>query len=184
MKHSSPSRLFLLLLLAALPPSQPLCAADGEPDLECLVERSRKMRIEGGDRDDKTERVSFDLKLTNKKWKEAVEDLRGIFYVFGESVHDRKAFKLVQKEEFDVAIGPRGTFETTTPVATMKYDTTFASFGEKYRGWVLLLEDEEGKTVYENASSVFMKETSRLAELDVGDYCDREGRKIPEPQRP
>lgn len=178
------SRLSLLLLVSALVPSQPLCAADGEPDLECLVERSRKMRIEGGDHDDKTERVSFDVKLTNKNWKEPVEALKGIFYVFGESVHDRKAFKLVQKEEFDVEIEPRGTFETTTPVATMKYDTTFASFGEKYRGWVLMLQDEDGDTVYENASSVFMKETARLAKLDVGDYCDREGKKVAEPQRP
>lgn len=176
-------RLFLPVLVCALLPWQPLCAADAEPDLECLVERSRKMRIEGGDHDDKTERVSFDVKLTNKNWKEPVEDLKAVFYVFGESVHDRKAFKLVQKEEFDVEIEPRGTFETTTPVATMKYDTTFASFGEKYRGWVLVLEDEDGDTVYESASSVFMKETARLAKLDVGDYCDREGKKVSEPQR-
>jgi hypothetical protein len=99
-------------------------------------------------------------------------------------VHDRKAFKLVQKESFDVEIEPRGTFETSTPVAEMKYDTTDASFGEKYRGWVLMVENEDGETVYENASSVFMKETARLAKLEVGDYCDREGKKLAEPQKP
>lgn len=185
MKSSSPlASVVVLTLLTALLPSWPVRAADGKPDLECQVERSRKMRIEGGDHDDKTERVSFDIKLTNKNWKEPVEGLKGIFYVFGESVHDRKAFKLVQKEDFDVQIEARGTFETSTPVATMKYDTTFASFGEKYRGWVLMLENEDGETVYEDASSVFMKETARLAKLDIGDYCDREGKKIPEPQRP
>ena len=172
----------LLLFLACILPGNS-SASDQKPDLECLVERSRKMRIEGGDHDDKTEKVSFDIKLTNKNWKEPVGGLTGIFYVFGESVHDRKAFKLVQKENFDVEIEPRGTFETTTPVAEMKYDTTDASFGEKYRGWVLMLENEDGETVYENASSVFMKETARLAKLDVGDYCDKEGKKIAEPQR-
>lgn len=185
MKSSSPlASVVVLTLLTALLPPWPVRAADGKPDLECQVERSRKMRIEGGDHDDKTERVSFDIKLTNKNWKEPVEGLKGIFYVFGESVHDRKAFKLVQKEDFDVQIEARGTFATSTPVATMKYDTTFASFGEKYRGWVLMLENEDGETVYEDASSVFMKETARLAKLDIGDYCDREGKKIPEPQRP
>jgi hypothetical protein len=160
-----------------------LSAADDKPDLECQIERSRKMRVEGGDHDDKTEKVSFDIKLTNKNWKDPVEGLTGVFYVFGESVHDRKAFKLVQKESFDVEMEPRGTFETSTPVAEMKYDTTFASFGEKYRGWVLMLENGDGETVYENASSVFMKETARLAKLDVGDYCDKDGKKVAEPQR-
>lgn len=177
-------RLCLTVLLIACGQPWAASAAEEKPDLECLIERSRKMRIEGGDHDDKTERVSFDIKLTNKDWKNPVEGLTGVFYVFGESVHDRKAFKLVQKESFDVDIEARGTFETTTPVAEMKYDTTFASFGEKYRGWVLVLENDDGETVYEDASSVFMKETARLAKLDVGDYCDREGRKMPEPQRP
>jgi hypothetical protein len=173
----------LLLFLACLQPWS-LSASDQKPDLECQIERSRKMRIEGGDHDDKTEKVSFDIKLTNRNWKEPVGGLTGIFYVFGESVHDRKAFKLVQKESFDVEIEPRGTFETSTPVAEMKYDTTFASFGEKYRGWVLMVENEDGETVYENASSVFMKETARLAKLEVGDYCDREGKKLAEPRKP
>ena len=171
----------MVLLACAQPWS--LSAANEKPDLECQVERSRRMRIEGGDHDDKTEKVSFDIKLTNKNWKEPVRGLTGFFYVFGESVHDRKAFKLVQRESFDVEIEPRGTFETSTPVAEMKYDTTFASFGEKYRGWVLVLENGDGETVYENASSVFMKETARLARLDVGDYCDKEGKTIAEPQR-
>lgn len=176
-------RLSLLLVLLACAQPWGLSAADEKPDLECQIERSRKMRVEGGDHDDKTEKVSFDIKLTNKNWKDPVEGLTGVFYVFGESVHDRKAFKLVQKESFDVEMEPRGTFETSTPVAEMKYDTTFASFGEKYRGWVLMLENGDGETVYENASSVFMKETARLAKLDVGDYCDKDGKKVAEPQR-
>jgi hypothetical protein len=185
MKNPSSPRRRLSLLLVLLACAQPwsLSAADEKPDLECQIERSRKMRVEGGDHDDKTEKVSFDIKLTNKNWKDPVEGLTGVFYVFGESVHDRKAFKLVQKESFDVEMEPRGTFETSTPVAEMKYDTTFASFGEKYRGWVLMLENGDGETVYENASSVFMKETARLAKLDVGDYCDKDGKKVAEPQR-
>ncbi len=174
---------YVCLFLIALIPPLPGCAGDGKPDLECQIERSRKQRIEGGDFDDKTERVSFDIKLTNKNWKEPVEGVRGIFYIFGESVHDRKAFKLVLKEDFDVHIEPRGTFETSTPVATMMYDTTGASFGEKYRGWVLVLENRDGDTFYENASSVFMKETGLLAKLGIGDFCDREGKPVPEPQR-
>jgi hypothetical protein len=46
-----------------------------------------------------------------------------------------------------------------------------------------MLENGDGETVYENASSVFMKETARLAKLDVGDYCDKDGKKVAEPQR-
>ena len=186
MKHprlSSRRLVVAALLLIIGTPCLPASAPE-RPDLECKVERSRKMRVEGGDHDDKTERVSFDIKLTNRNWKKAVTELTGTFYVFGESVHDRKAYKLVQKETFGIDIDARGTFETSTPIAEMKYDTTFASFGEKYRGWVLVLQNGDGDTVYENASSVFMKDSEPLATLDVGDYCNRDGKKISEPKRP
>jgi hypothetical protein len=177
-------RLLALFLALAFVAPWTAPAAEKEPELECQIKRSRKMRIEGGDYDDKTEKISFDITLTNKHWKEPVSGLNGVFYVFGESVHDRKAFKLVQKENFRVEIEPRGTFETTTPIAEMKYDTTGASFGEKYRGWVLCLENEEGLKVYEEASSAFIKDTTPLAKLDVGEFCDREGKLIAKPERP
>jgi hypothetical protein len=178
-------RLLALATLLALfwPPAAGAQSTLQKPQLDCLVERSRKVRIEGGDHDDKIERVSFDINLTNKNWKEPVEGLTGTFYVFGQSVHDRKAFKLVQKETFPVEIDARGKFTATTPVAEMKFDTTFASFGEKYRGWVLRLENGDGDTVFEQASSVFLSDTEQLPKLAVGEFCDKETKKIAEPQR-
>lgn len=176
--------LALASLLAVLwPPAAGAQSTLNKPQLDCVVERSRKVRIEGGDYDDKTERISFDINLTNKNWKEPVEGLTGTFYIFGQSVHDRKAFKLVQKETFPVQIDARGKFTTTTPAAEMKFDTTGASFGEKYRGWVLRLENGDGDTVFEQASSVFISDTERLPKLAVGDFCDKEAKKIAEPQR-
>ncbi|MBE2179222.1 MAG: hypothetical protein IAE97_02005 [Chthoniobacterales bacterium] len=179
--HSLHRLFFLGFLLAAF--SADAMAQGAAPQLECLVTKSKKTRIEGGDYDDKTQRVAFDINVINKSMSGTTGPLQAVFYSFGESVHDRKAFKLLQKDVFDFDLAPRGSVNHTTPEIELKFDTTNASFGEKYKGWVLLVTDGEGKTVFEQKSSVFIAEATNLPNLKIGDFCNKNAEPIPAPAR-
>lgn len=158
-------------------------AQSGSPQLECTVNSSRKTRIEGGDHDDKTQRVSFDIILRNKSLSTATGPLNAMFYTFGESVHDRRAFKLLQKEPFDFDLDPRGSHNHATPQIELKFDTTGLSFGEKYRGWILQVHNEEGEMVFEQKSAGFLNDTTNLASLKIGEFYNQNAEPIPEPKR-
>lgn len=180
----NPLNLIGVLTLAFIAsPALDVLAQTSKPQLECLVERSRSVRIEGGDFDDRTERVCLDVTITNKNWSQPAGDLRGTIYIFGESVHDRKACKLLQKETFPFDLEKRGSFKTTTPEVELKWDKTGASFGDKYRGWVLRVESASGELVIEEKSSPFIGDTSDLPLLKTGSYSDKNCRPVPEPKR-
>lgn len=153
------------------------------PQLECTVNSSRKTRIEGGDYDDKTQRVSFDITLKNKSLSNATGPLNAVFYAFGESVHDRRAFKLLQKESFDFDLEARGSHNHATPQIELKFDTTGLSFGEKYRGWILQVHNGEGEMVFEQQSSGFINGTADFANLELGKFYNHKAEPIPEPKR-
>lgn len=175
-------RLFFVGFLFAAFASD-IMAQRAAPQLECLLTKSKKTRIEGGDYDDKTQRVAFDINVINKSMSASTGPLHAVFYSFGESVHDRKAFKLLQKDVFDFDLAPRDSANHTTPTIELKFDTTNASFGEKYRGWVLLVTDEEGKTVFEQKSSVFIADATNLPNLKIGDFCNKNAEPVPAPKR-
>lgn len=156
-------------------------AQKAAPQLECAVTSSKRTRIEGGDYDDKTQKLSFDVSMTNKSMSKATGPLQATFYSFGECVNDRKVFKLLQKDTFDFELAPRGNFIHTTPQIELKYDTTGATFGEKHKGWILQIADGEGTMVFEQRSSAFIADMQNLPNLKVGDYCDKNLKTVGEP---
>ena len=117
------------------------------------VVRNRRSRTEGGDFDDKKERIEMKVKLANPDPKLSVEKWKGEIYVFCESILDRSAIKLVITQQFDVAISSRGNQEFVTEQAETMYDTTGARFGFRYEGWVLLVKDGAGKVLIAKATS-------------------------------
>lgn len=162
--------------LAVFLTGQPLPAeASDKPSLTCTADRSRSVRIKGGDWDDKTEQIQFDLCIRNNSMSKPTGDLSATFYVIGEDAGQRKKYKLLQKEEIDFSLEPRGTHTATTPEIKLKWDNTDAIFGEKYRGWVMLVKDDAGEVVSESASSSFLDSTAYLEEMSVGDYLDDSG---------
>ena len=151
-----------------------LKAAD-KPSLTCTADRSRSVRIKGGDWDDKTEKIQFDLSIRNNSLSKPTGELSASFFVIGEDAGERKKYKLLQKEEIDFSLEARGTHTATTPEIKLKWDNTDAIFGEKYRGWVMLVKDDTGEVVSEAASSFFLDSTDYLDEMEVGDYLDDSG---------
>lgn len=168
------SKLLIIAAIIALAPAV-VAAPTEKPRLDCTVARSKSVRIKGGDWDDKTEKVSFDIAVFNNSLSKPVESLRAMFFVIGEDASDRKKFKLLQKEEFSFSLEPRAKHEATTPEIELKWDDTGAIFGDKYKGWVLQIYDPTDEILVETASSSFLRSTGYLTDMSVGDRLDKTG---------
>lgn len=117
------------------------------------VVRNKRSRIEGGDWDDKMDRIELKVKIANTDPQLSMSGLKGEIFVFAESILDRSAVKLLISQTFDLSLAPRGTFEFMTSQVDTAYDTTGARFGHKYEGWVLRLWDSAGAVVLSKATS-------------------------------
>jgi hypothetical protein len=138
------------------------------------VVRMKRSRTEGGDFDDKRERIEMKVKLTNTDNKLSADKLKGELYVFGESILDRTAVKLLDAQQFDFSLPPRGSHEMTTDEVVTMYDTTGARFGHKYEGWVLRVRDSAGQVVLAKASAPsLLKGVEKAASLTKDRSYDR-----------
>lgn len=146
------------------------------PRVTATVEQSQKVKIEGGDFDDKLQRIAFDITITNQSLSQPCEGLSLEFYMVGQAVTQPSRLTLLQREKRDFSLEPRGVFTTQTPEVQLKWDTTGAAFGDKYRGWVLRVFDNEGKQVLKQSSSAFISDTADLSKLKVGDSFDKQGK--------
>ena len=162
------------IVALAASPTAPASPGD-KPSLTCTADRSRSVRMTGGDWDDRTERISFDLSVRNNSMSKPTGELKAMFFVVGEDAGERKKYKLLQKEEMTFSLEARGEHTATTPEIKLKWDDTDAIFGDKYRGWVLLVQNDAGETVAEAASSSFLSSTAYLPDMDVGDYLEKSG---------
>jgi len=117
------------------------------------VIRARKTRIEGGDFDDKIDRISLRLKISNPDARLASAPMQGTIYVFADSILRRGYRVLLDKTPFSLNLAARQSTETATPEVSTAYDTTNARFGYKYGGWVVVLKDAKGTTVFSKASA-------------------------------
>jgi hypothetical protein len=165
----------LVSALALTAVSTAIANPGDKPSLTCTADRSRSVRVKGGDWDDKTEKIQFDLTFRNDSMSKPTGGLSATFFVIGEDAGERNKFKLLQKESIDFSLEGRGTHETRTPEIKLKWDNTGAIFGEKYRGWILQVRDNAGDIVSEASSSSFLRSTDYLADMEVGDYLDKSG---------
>lgn len=153
------------------------------PRVSVKVAQSQKLKIEGGDFDDKLQRIAFDIAITNESLSNPGEGLSFEFYVFGQAVTQPGKLTLLQKERRDFSLEPRGTFTAETPEVQLQWDTTGAAFGDKYRGWVIRILDAEGKQMLQQTSSAFLTDTKNLPNLAVGSSFDKKCLPIGAPRR-
>jgi len=138
------------------------------------VVRMKRSRIEGGDFDDKRERIELKVKLTNTDTKLSADQSKGEIFIFAESILDRTALKLLAVEAFDFSLPPRGIHEFVTPEVVTTYDTTGARFGHKYEGWVLRIRDKTGDLVLTKSSSpTLLKGSEKATALTKDALYDR-----------
>lgn len=138
------------------------------------VVRMKKSRVEGGDFDDKTDRIELKVKLSNSDTSVSAENLKGEIYVLAESILDRSALKLLGSQTFNFSLPARGTHELATDELVTAYDTTGARFGYKYEGWILRIRDAAGNLVAVKSSSpTLLKNAEKITALAVGRDFDR-----------
>lgn len=146
-----------------------------EQRVQVEVVRDKKTRVQGGDFDDRTDRISFTLKLTNTDTKVAFADCKAEFFVFAQSILNRKAFQLLGSDKFDFSLAPRGvhTF-VSTEVVTM-WDKTGAKFGSQYDSWVLVVRDKDGKVLLKKSTSpTWLPVADKLGGLQKDSFYERD----------
>ncbi|MDQ3621332.1 MAG: hypothetical protein M3463_02435 [Verrucomicrobiota bacterium] len=187
MKPYPLSVLTAFLVLVSLPEIQgqlPSPQGSFEQRVKADVARKKRTRTEGGDFDDKLDRIVFTVKLTNTETKVAFEACKGEFYVFAQSVVNPRAFQLIGSERFSFALPPRATHEFETPEWITRWDTTGARFGAKYDSWVLVIRDTTGKVILKKSSSPpWLPVADKMNELPVNSFYNRELKTVQMPGR-
>ena len=138
------------------------------------VARMKLTRTGGGDYDDKTEKLTFKVKMRNGSTRITFTDLKVEFFLFGICQEDRKSLKLMQRTEQRVTLQPLKEFVYDTPEVVSMWDNTDAVFGDKYKGWCMLIYSPTGELLAEKTVSAFLKNTDRLPGLTQGQYYDNE----------
>lgn len=138
------------------------------------VVRIKKSRTEGGDFDDKRDRISLRVKLTNSDTAVAANQLKGEVYIFAAGILDRNVVKLLGNEAFDFSLPPRGSHEFVAGEVHTEFDTTGARFGYRYEGWLLRVRDNAGAVILVKSSMPTMaKNAEKIATLASGHTYDR-----------
>jgi hypothetical protein len=138
------------------------------------VVRVKKTRIEGGDFDDKKDRIVLKVKLTNSDMKLSYPNYKGEIYMLAESMIRRQTLQLLGSEKFEFSLEPRGTFEHQTEEVVTAWDNSGAIFGAKYDGWIFLVRDSSGEIVLKKASSpTNLQYLDKLPELKKGKFYSK-----------
>lgn len=108
--------------------------------LRAEINRMRRARVEGGDFDDKIDRIKINLRITNTDNGIAYEGLKGTVYVLVKSINMRGVNKVLDMESFSFDLPPLNKWEDQSREYASGFDTTYATWGYQYAGWVFVLE--------------------------------------------
>lgn len=166
---------FLLnVLTGSAFPAEPL-TSKSEFDSKVTVSavRNKKTKIEGGDFDDKKDRITFTIKLRNSDPNRPFPGLKLEFYLFGQSMVNTKALQFLQKYEKELNLDPLQEVELLTPEVVTAWDNTGAIFGAKYKGWYLRVYGANGDLLAEKNTTTFLDDTTGLTRLQVNKFYTR-----------
>lgn len=151
-----------------------------EQRVQVDAQRSRKTRITGGDFDDKTDRITFTVKLTNADTKAAFNDCNGEFYVWAQGIVDRRAYRLLSVDKFTFSLPPRGTHSLESTEGTTMFDTTGVRFGARYDSWVLVVRDSADEVIFKKSTSPpWLLVADKMGALNANAYYDRNLKLVP-----
>lgn len=138
--------------------------------------RKRRQRTEGGDYDDKTDKIQFVVKLTNRETNKEVKGLKAVVVLSAQNVVERKKFMVLLREEFPVELGTgkASVFEHETKEATTMYDDEYmAKGGERYDGWlVAILNSEDQIVAYKTSNEGFNQHIAKIKGLEKQSWFD------------
>lgn len=138
------------------------------------VSRIKTTRTEGGDWDDKQDSIAFKIKLRNGDPNKSFDGIKIDLFVFGQSIENKKAYRLLQRTQQTISLAPLQVLEIDTTPFVSKWDDTDAIFGEKYKGWYLRVHSPDGQLLLEKNVSSFLGSTESLDTLVEGKYYDKD----------
>ena len=156
-------------------PTAPAAGAKlAEQRIAVDAQRSKKSRIEGGDADDRLDRITFNVKLTNNDTKAAFEECKSEFYVLAQSITNRNAYQVLGVTPSSFTLPPRGTHSFATDEVVTKWDKTDARFGSQYHAWVLVIRDKaDGVLLKKTSIPAWATVAEKLSTMGTGKYFDR-----------
>lgn len=142
------------------------------------VDRLKKTRIEGGDFDDKRDRIAFKLAFHNRDPNRPFPGLKLEFYLFAQNITNPQSYKCLQKFEKSIALEPLQELKFTSPEVTTEWDDTGAIFGAKYKGWYLVVRNANGEIMEtKNTVSIFA-DPAGLSGVTEGASYDRKFKSV------
>lgn len=175
-KHSAPPSVAEAASRPAAVASVSSEASSVKPAERITVEvvRKKATRTEGGDWDDKKDRISLKVKFVNLDSKIAFDNFKVEVYTYGQSILDPKITKLLGAQTFPFSLPAFGKHEISTDECTTEYDTTGARFGYQYQGWIIRIHDAKGNLVIEKATNpTLAKSAEKLIKLRVNQETAR-----------
>jgi hypothetical protein len=149
----SKARWWPAILVAAAfggPAKAEMPRAKNPPRVGLDANRMRFTKVAGGDWDDRTQKVQLEVTVENLDFNRPVSGLTLHYWALAESLVDKKAFLVIDRGEFavDLTNKPDGREITQKgALVTLKWDDTGAIFGERYKGYVLVLTNAQNEAV-------------------------------------
>jgi hypothetical protein len=167
---------FMLLAVAVtggIAGTMPL--AKNPPKIQMEASRSRRTTIEGGDYDDKLQKVQLEIVVKNLDLNKKVEGMTVHFWAFGQSQLDRKAYKVIDAGEFPIALDgtPEGR-EVRHQCEEIKlaWDNTDVKFGQAYKGYLLVMTNAQNEVVAVKSNvQSWQAGFEKAFELKKGSWC-------------
>jgi hypothetical protein len=125
--------------------------AKNPPKVSIEASRSRQTKIAGGDYDDRTQKVQLEITVKNLDLnKKSVSGLTLHYWTIGQSMVDKRVYVILERGSFPVSLDNTAQGRTLvheTENLTLKWDDTGAKFGEAYKGYLLVLVNDQNEVV-------------------------------------
>lgn len=141
-------------------------------------------KIQGGDWDDKQQRVKLRVKVSSVGVRTPLGQLSATVLVLGDSAIQTGITKVLSREQAKVDLSTQTSFEHAMKEVQTSFDKTGVKHGFSYGGWVVVLTDEKGALVTCKATSALLQSNpDKVLALGEGTCFDRKLTTRAEPSR-
>lgn len=151
--------------------------AKNPPKIFLDANRKRFTKTEGGDFDDKKQKVQLEITVRNLDLNGKVNGLTLHYWALAQSAEDRRVYKVIDAGEFPVSLDNTAEgreIQHKGEEVVLQYDDTgYAKFGVAYKGCLLVVLNAEKEVVAVKASQpAWQTNFERAFDLRKGSWCD------------
>jgi hypothetical protein len=152
-----------------------LLPAKNPERVEISANRMRMTRVAGGDFDDRLQKVQIEVVARNLDYNRPANGLTLHYWVLAESLVDHKEILVIDRGAVpvDLTSTPEGReIRKKGELVALKWDDTGAIFGQRYRGWILILVNARNEVVAVKSNQPnWQSAFQRAMDLKKGSWC-------------